>query len=270
MADKKESKKEKGSYRVYLGAIFNVDNSKVLVAENVFTRKPVIIKTGTSIKPFYTVKKVVDAANVSSPGNFTEPLKASSKDGYDLGCLFSWTSTIVDPIKFTYASANPEQVFNSILLQGLKSYVKERDYETLSKEAFDINAVGAAQNLRNDLIVFEAKYGIRINEIRITDIIPPKELEEAYRQKAAQKSENERRELEAQSKLKVAKINKEIAKSDGQGKASSLKEIQKSGLSPMEAASYDVETRYAEKANTVNRWGGNNIIMPLDEKGKTR
>lgn len=38
----------------------------------------------------------------------------------------------------------------------------------------------------------------------------------------------------------------------------------------MEAASYDVEKSYAEKASTVNRWGGNNIIMPLDEKGKTK
>lgn len=270
MADKKESKKEKGSYRVYLGSIFNVDNSKVLVAENVISRKAIIIKTGTSFKPFYTVKKIVDASNVSSPGNFTEPLKASSKDGYDLGCLFSWTSTIVDPIKFTYASGKPEEVFNAILLQGLKAYIKERDYEELSRDSFDINAVGAAEHLKQELLKFETDYGIRINEIRLTDIIPPKELEEAYRKKAAQKSENERRELEAQSRLKVAKLEERIAKYEGRRDAAKLNEIQKTGLSPMEAASYDVEKSYTEKASTVNRWGGNNIIMPLDEKGKTK
>ena len=55
----KKSKKVDGRYRCFLGSIYNVQNSKVLVAENVISRKPVIIKMGTSFKPFYVVKAVV-------------------------------------------------------------------------------------------------------------------------------------------------------------------------------------------------------------------
>ena len=60
----KKSKKVDGRYRCFLGSIYNVQNSKVLVAENVISRKPVIIKMGTSFKPFYVVKAVVNASTL--------------------------------------------------------------------------------------------------------------------------------------------------------------------------------------------------------------
>lgn len=281
----KKSKKVDGRYRCFLGSIYNVQNSKVLVAENIISRKPALIEMGTSFKPFYVVKAVVNASNVATPGSFAEPLKASSKEGFDVGCFFSWTSTIVDPIKYVYSSDNVGKIFDALLLQGLKNYIKERDYVTLSKKNFDINAKGAAEVLKKDLEDFEQKYGIRINEIRLTDIIPPREYEEASRQREAQraenerrlletKNENERRELEAQSKLKVSQLYEQIATHEGVAKANSLREIQKSNLTPQEAANYDIESRYADKTQTVIRNSGNNgftfSVNPTDDKTKTR
>lgn len=272
---KVESKSTKGQYRCFLGCIYNVGHSNVLVAENIFTHNPILIESGTSFRPFNVVKEVVKASNVSIPGHFNEPMKASSKDGYDLGCFFSWTSTIVDPIKYVYATESPSKVLKALLLQGLKSYVKERNYETLSAKNFDINAKGAAEHLKNEFIAFENKYGIRISDIRLTDIIPPKELEEAYRQKAAQRSENERRLLEAKNRLEISEVNKEIAANEGIGKANALNEIKKSGLTPQEAAGYDAETRYADKVQSVYRFSGNtganvSVIPQMEDKIKTK
>lgn len=278
--DEKQENKDKTvpkAYKRYLGMVYNVKKSFVVVAENIYTHKAVALKPGLSVLPFNTVKRVVKESNVATPGGFEKPLMARSKEGYDLGCLFSWVANIVDPIKFVYASENPGQIFDSIIMQGLKSYVNERNYEDLSQHFFDINASGAAQNLKKELKDFEDKYGIRISEIRLNDIIPPKELEEAYRAKAAQQSENEKRLSEAKTRAEEAKLEKQRLAELGKGQAMALKALQKANLTSQEAAQYDVEKSYADKTQTVYRFSGNtgehiSIVPPSnsEEIHKTR
>lgn len=250
MASKDKNKK----YRSFAGSIFNVNKNTVLVLENRFTHKVITLESGMRvIPPFYAVKEIVNAAGVRMQGSAKE-FKCSTRENYDISCDFSWELSIVDPIKYVYSSAGsgtPSEVLISTLKSCFTAYIKENTYNTLSQKGFDASSPSPAIiRLRTELANFETTYGVRVHldSIKITDLIPAKEIEEANRQKAAQKAEN-------------AKI-RSVAKAEAEAFKIQLQALVDAGFSKDEAVSIMIAKTKAEKVQTINEYNIDPSVAP--------
>lgn len=242
----KKSKKVDGRYQPFARMFYNPNKTTAVIVEHAFKHQRTVIdgKDGFSIhSPLY---KVVESYNTAPQNGGTNGfVNFKTKEGFDVGCNFTWVTTLVNPNAPKLLDTDKKTVQTilvNILGADLQAYVAEQTYEEMSKSHFNMNTSSAGRKLKKDLAQFEADYGIRVENINYGDLRPPKEFNEARLEIANKKAQVEK------------------SKSEGQALAAKLQQLVDLGMTLEQAQKFIVDITRSEKTSTIYQIDGTNGI----------
>lgn len=258
---KKRAKSVEGKYKVYLGFIYKVNAKYRVIAENRITSSVQVIEPGIHLRPFLTPKQVVNNKSVAGIGSF-EKFECRCKDGNEVYVDLSWNAYILDPKKLYQCSENPQKELESILKQGIKTFVNNKDYKELSGFSFNLSVSSTAEPevaaLKKALKAFEQRTGVRITNITMPDVRLTETQKKANEEKSKAKAVVEARVETAKGEVEVAGLEADAARLRAMGEGDALYErLVRSGMSPEQIKEIVIANMYANGRNNTIVTGQN-------------